>query len=72
MASCNYTVLGTKHVMVSNPLGGFEGAQEVSFRTEGSGVQKVTIPDSQFTPETVKAAIEARCSVIADILTLGQ
>lgn len=72
MAACNYTVLGTKHIMISNPLGGFEGAQEVSFRTEGSGVQKVTIPDSQYTVEAVKTAIEARCEVIAGVMSLGQ
>ena len=40
--------------------------------TPGSAAQRVTIPDDQFTPQAVEAAVQARCTAIAGVLALGQ
>ena len=69
---CNYTVLGTRHTTIWSPMGQYVGAQEVTFTTPGSGPQRVTIPDSEFTPDRVQAEIEARCEAISSVLNLGK
>ena len=70
--SCEYTVLGTRHTTMLSPLGGYVGAQEVTFTTPGSGPQRVTIPDSEFNADRVQIEIEKRCTEIASVLNLGK
>ena len=69
--TCDYTILGTRQTSVLSPLGGYVPAQEVAFSVKGAGTQRITLPESEFTPESVKAAIEARCAAISGVLGLN-
>lgn len=70
--SCDYTILGVRQTTTLSPFGGYVPAQEVSFSMPGVALQKITIPQTEFTPERVKAEIERQCGNLSAILNINK
>lgn len=66
--ACEYEILGFRHVNIVNPLGGFMGAQEVTWTTKGSGIQKTNIPGDEFDAARTRQLIEPICETIQSLL----